>query len=135
MRILDIKGRRKRPRVHVVPLIKPSLADLVTMQCEKLGDFVFTITDGSVPVTYDIFRGTLDRVVDEMAAAGELDDRRFTPGDLRRTVETRLAAAGFSEESLATSSHTTSVACRSATTTSMSMTPRSVARSPPCISY
>lgn len=98
VRILDIKGRRKRPRVHVVPLIEQSLADLVTMHGEKLGDFVFTITDGSEPVTYDIFRGTLDRVVDEMVAAGELDGRGFTPGDLRRTVETRLAAAGFSEE-------------------------------------
>lgn len=33
-----------------------------------------------------------------MAAAGELEGPRFTPGDLRRTVETRLAAAGYSEE-------------------------------------
>lgn len=98
IRILDIKGRRKRPRVHVVPLIAQSAADLAEMQGEKLGLHLFSITDGVDPVTYDVFRGALDRVVDAMAAAGELEGPRFTPGDLRRTVETRLAAAGYSEE-------------------------------------
>nr|WP_312392961.1 tyrosine-type recombinase/integrase [Stenotrophomonas geniculata] len=96
--ILDIKGRRKRPRVHVVPLIDQSAADLAEMQGEKLGLYLLSVTDGVDPVTYDVFRGALDRVVDAMAAAGELEGPRFTPGDLRRTVETRLAAAGYSEE-------------------------------------
>lgn len=98
IRILDIKGRRKRPRVHVVPLIAQSAADLAEMQGARLGVHLFTVTDGVDAVTYDVFRGALDRVVDEMGAAGELEGPRFTPGDLRRTVETRLAAAGYSEE-------------------------------------
>ncbi|MBN5137741.1 site-specific integrase [Stenotrophomonas maltophilia] len=98
IRILDIKGRRKRPRAHVVPLIPQAMAALLTMQGEKDGAFLFTINDGVNAVTYDVFRGSLDRVVDAMDAAGELDGPRFTPGDLRRTVETRLAAAGYSEE-------------------------------------
>lgn len=98
IRIMDIKGRRKRPRVHVVPLIAQSASDLVEMQGERLGQYLFTVTDGVDAVTYDVFRGALDRVVDEMATAGELEGPRFTPGDLRRTVETRLAAAGYSEE-------------------------------------
>lgn len=98
IRILDIKGRRKRARTHVVPLIPQAMAALLGMQGKKVGAFLFTITDGTKPVTYDVFRGSLDRVVDAMDAAGELDGPRFTPGDLRRTVETRLAAAGYSEE-------------------------------------
>lgn len=68
------------------------------MQGEKAGAFLFTITDGMEAVSYDVFRGSLDRVVSAMDAAGELEGPRFTPGDLRRTVETRLAAAGYSEE-------------------------------------
>lgn len=68
------------------------------MQGEKAGAFLFTITDGMEAVSYDVFRGSLDRVVSAMDAAGELEGPRFTPDDLRRTVETRLAAAGYSEE-------------------------------------
>ena len=98
IRILDIKGRRKRPRAHIVPLIPQAMAALQEMQGEKAGAFLFTITDGIDPATYHVFRGILDHVVDAMDAAGELDGPRFTPGDLRRTVETRLAAAGYSEE-------------------------------------
>lgn len=74
------------------------MAALWTMQGEKAGAFLFTITDGMEAVSYDVFRGSLDRVVSAMDAAGELEGPRFTPGDLRRTVETRLAAAGYSEE-------------------------------------
>lgn len=98
IRILDIKGRRKRPRAHIVPLIPQAMAALQEMQGQKTGAFLFTITDGNDPATYHVFRGILDHVVDAMDAAGELDGPRFTPGDLRRTVETRLAAAGYSEE-------------------------------------
>jgi integrase len=98
IRILGIKGRRKRPRAHVVPLIPQAMSALLTMQGEKAGAFLFTINDGVEAVTYEVFRASLDRVVDAMVAAGELDGPRFTPGDLRRTVETRLAAAGYSEE-------------------------------------
>lgn len=98
IRILDIKGRRKRPRAHIVPLIPQAMAALQEMQGQNAGTFLFTITDGIAPATYHVFRGILDDVVDAMEAAGELDGPRFTPGDLRRTVETRLAAAGYSEE-------------------------------------
>ncbi|WP_422507101.1 site-specific integrase [Stenotrophomonas sp. GZD-301] len=98
VRILDIKGRRKRPRLHFVPLIDHSLAALQVMRGEADGPYLFSITGGLRPVTYDVFRGALDKVVDDMAACDELEGPRFTPGDLRRTVETRLAAAGYSEE-------------------------------------
>jgi integrase len=98
IRILDIKGRRKRPRAHVVPLIPQAMEALLTMQGEKACAFLFTITDGMEPVSYDVFRGSLDRIVDAMNAAGEPDRPCFTPGDRRLAVETRLAAAGNFEE-------------------------------------
>ncbi len=98
VRILDIKGRRKHPRVHVVPLIDQSLAALNVMRSAGDGPYLFSVTGGLEAATYDVFRGALDGVVDDMQAAGELSGPRFTPGDLRRTVETRLAAAGYSEE-------------------------------------
>ncbi|MCD9086239.1 tyrosine-type recombinase/integrase [Stenotrophomonas sp. SY1] len=98
VRILDIKGRRRHGRAHVVPLIKQAEDALATMRGERAGEFLFTISDGVDAATYDVFRGALDRVVADMAAAEELEGRAFTPGDLRRTVETRLAALGYSEE-------------------------------------
>jgi hypothetical protein len=40
----------------------------------------------------------LREVVEAMETAGELEKGPFTPGDLRRTVETRLAAAGIAKD-------------------------------------
>lgn len=112
VRILDIKGRRRRGRVHVVPVIAEAQADLARMQAatddaeadpadkraEKKAKFLFSVTGGKAAVTYDVFRNALDRVVSDMASANELEGPAFTPGDLRRTVETRLAALGYTEE-------------------------------------
>lgn len=97
--LLDGKGRRKKPRKHYVPLIPAAKKALQEMRGEKpLGIYLFTLNQGASPANYDMFRGYLDAVVDDMVAAKELPGGRFTPGDLRRTIETRLAAAGQSEE-------------------------------------
>ncbi|MEL6098126.1 integrase arm-type DNA-binding domain-containing protein [Stenotrophomonas maltophilia] len=105
VRLLDIKGRRRVPRVHLVPLLPLMAADLAVLRgddrSEGGGDgarpHLFSLTGGKAPATYDEFRGIMDPVVASMVAAGELTSS-FTPGDLRRTVETRLAALGLSEE-------------------------------------
>lgn len=105
VRLLDIKGRRRVPRVHLVPLLPLMAADLAVLRgydrSEGGGDgarpHLFSLTGGKAPATYDEFRGIMDPVVASMVAAGELTSP-FTPGDLRRTVETRLAALGLSEE-------------------------------------
>ncbi|MBH1555316.1 hypothetical protein I5U12_14160, partial [Stenotrophomonas maltophilia] len=103
VRLLDIKGRRRVPRVHLVPLLPLMAADLAVMRGDddRGGDgarpHLFSLTAGKAPATYDEFRGIMDPVVANMVAAGELTSP-FTPGDLRRTVETRLAALGLSEE-------------------------------------
>lgn len=96
--LLDPKGRRRRPRTHAVPLVPEAASALDTMRGRKLGDFLFTLSEGAAPATYDEFRNRFDQVVAAMATAGELEGGTFTPGDLRRTVETRLAAAGETDE-------------------------------------
>lgn len=104
VRLLDIKGRRRVPRVHLVPLLPLMAADLATLRGDDDSDggdgarpHLFSLTAGKAPATYDEFRGIMDPVVASMVVAGELTSP-FTPGDLRRTVETRLAALGLSEE-------------------------------------
>lgn len=106
VRLLDIKGRRRVPRVHLVPLLPLMAADLAILRGDDDNDddddngakpHLFSLTAGKAPATYDEFRGIMDPVVASMVVAGELTSP-FTPGDLRRTVETRLAALGLSEE-------------------------------------
>lgn len=97
VRLLDIKGRRRLPRVHLVPLLPRIALDLAALRGDGEGPHLFSLTSGKIPATYDEFRGIMDPVVAKMVAAEELQSA-FTPGDLRRTVETRLAALGTSEE-------------------------------------
>jgi len=96
--ILDIKGRRKSPRRHYVPMIQAAENALKVMRGDGLGPYLFTLSEGVAPATYDMLRRVFDPVVDAMVTAKELPGGRFTPGDLRRTIETRLAAAGQSQE-------------------------------------
>lgn len=98
VRLMDLKGRRKKPRVHLVPLLPPAEDAIETMRGEALGPLLFTVAHGLAPAGHDALTAAMDAVIGEMATAGELEAGRFTPGDLRRTVETRLAAIGQSDE-------------------------------------
>ena len=97
VRLLDYKGRRKLPRQHDVPLIKAAQDALAVMRGDA-GDFLFTLTQGMTAISYESLRDHLVAVRAEMEKAGELEKGPFTVGDLRRTVETRLAADGVSLE-------------------------------------
>jgi len=94
----DSKGRRKQPRKHVVPLIPAAEEALHAMAPERLGEYLVTLTHGQSGVGYRYLRAALLEVVKAMTAAGELEKGPFTLGDLRRTVETRLAGAGVSTD-------------------------------------
>ena len=96
--IRDSKGRRRVPRKHVVPLIPAAEAALLSMAPERLGDFLVTLTLGASGVGNRYLREELLKVIQEMTEAGELEKGEFTLSDLRRTVETRLSAAGVSTE-------------------------------------
>lgn len=97
VRILDRKGRRKKPRVHLVPLLAAARAAIQTMQGDARGPFLFTLNEGIDPIGHGALCRAMAPVVEAMLQAEETA-ARFTPGDLRRTIETRLAAAGQSDE-------------------------------------
>lgn len=100
LRLLDPKGRRSVPRVHTVPLLPEALAAMDDMHAGASGPYVFTVTTGKTGGTYHVTAKRLRAVVAAMLEAGEAASA-FTLGDLRRTVETRLAAAGVSRETRA----------------------------------
>ena len=94
----DGKGRRKTPRIHVVPLLASAEAAIVAMAPNRAGPAIFTVTGGASGAAYSTVLHRVREVVAAMRDAGELERGAFTVGDLRRTVETRLAADGVGTE-------------------------------------
>jgi hypothetical protein len=97
--LMDGKGRRKRIREHVVPLLPDAVAALATMTGDA-GLHLFTLDGGTHGAVYHTVREQVGKVAAAMVKAGEAAEP-FTPGELRITVETRLAAAGVSKETRA----------------------------------
>lgn len=97
--LMDGKGRRKRIREHVVPLLPDAVAALATMAGEA-GSYLFTLDGGTHGAVYHTVRAHVAQIAAAMVEAGEAAEP-FTPGELRITVETRLAAAGVSKETRA----------------------------------
>ncbi|MBN8428006.1 MAG: integrase family protein [Xanthomonadales bacterium] len=95
--LLDSKGRRKQPRRHVVPLLPDAMQAIEELHPRALGPHLFSATSGAKPAQYHILQVALRKVADDLHRAG-LVESPFTIGDLRRTVETRLAAAGVSSD-------------------------------------
>lgn len=93
----DAKGRRTEARLHLVPLLPAAKAALDAMTSPSQGPYLLTLTMGETPVTVGSFADAMREIVVAMMDAGEVRES-FTPGVLRRTVETRLAAAGISGE-------------------------------------
>ena len=98
IRIRDTKGRRVQARIHDVPLLPEAAAALEAMQGGLYGRHVFTVTQGLQGAGYGVVQNRVRDISEAMQAAGELEEGAFTPGDLRRTVETRLAALGVGLE-------------------------------------
>ena len=83
----DTKGRRKKARRHVVPLLPEARAAIDAMRGEDpQGPYIFTVSRGAAAAVPHTLAAAMRRV----AAATGLT---LTPGTIRRTVETRLAAA------------------------------------------
>lgn len=100
VRLLDTKGRRTRAREHVVPLLPEAEAAMQVMRGEKpAGEFLFTLDGGATPAGYHNVWEAVTAVAAAMVEAKEVD-RPFTPGTIRKTVETRLAAKGIADEVL-----------------------------------
>lgn len=97
--IHDTKGRRKQAHEHVVPLLPEAIRDLEFMRGEA-GPYLVTLNKGATPASYDKLWKSMAEIARAMLEAGEVD-RLFTPGTIRKTVETRLAAKGVPDEVLA----------------------------------
>jgi len=95
IRLYDKKGRRKKPREHDVPLIPDAICAMKEMGS---GPYVVSLTGGLTALTPSGIRDAVTAANERMEESGELSGGRFTPSDLRRTVETRLAAEGISQE-------------------------------------
>ena len=63
------------------------------------GPYLVSFDGGKTPSTDSQFRSRVKTVCAAMLEADEVTER-FTPGDLRRTVETRLTAAGVTSDTL-----------------------------------
>jgi Sec-independent protein translocase protein TatA len=90
----DGKGRRKKARIHDIPLLPDAVISLNEMQGGTLGPYIYTLNAGESGTSYDMTRKQLFEICAAMLKDGELEHGTFTLGDIRRTVETRLAAAG-----------------------------------------
>lgn len=97
--LLDGKGRRAQVREHVVPLLPDAVIALDAMAGDG-GAYLFTLDAGKHGASYHTVRSLVADCGAAMVEAGETATT-FTPGELRITVETRLAAAGVSSETRA----------------------------------
>jgi len=105
----DTKGRRQQAHEHVVPLLPDAVKALEAMRAPRqdedgndvpAGPYLFTLTCGDTPAAYHNAWEVTQEVAKAMVEADEIG-RLFTPGTIRKTVETRLAAKGVSDEVLA----------------------------------
>lgn len=91
--LLDYKGRRTEPRRHTIPLLPEALQaiDRIT----GAGEYVFSCDGGKRPICNTYMRDGVAKIEKEMTEAQELENGHFTPGSIRATIETRLAAKPY----------------------------------------
>ena len=82
--------RSKNRREHMVPLSPAAVA--VFKDQVAVGDLVFPAARGDQPIRSEVAAHELAEALPKLGAG------KFTTHDLRRTVETRLAALGFGRE-------------------------------------
>lgn len=96
--LFDRKGKRKEPRVHIVPLTKKPVAILRRL-LDGLPDgaaFIFT-TDGTTAMRPETASEVVTDISVAMVKAKEAREA-FELRDIRKTCETRLAALGVSSD-------------------------------------
>jgi Arm DNA-binding domain len=96
LRLWDAKGRRKKAREHIVPLLDEAEAAILAMAGDR-GHHLFTTSRGATAATPAMLDHAMTRVSEAMVDAGEIR-RTITPGAIRRTVETLLGDRAVSLE-------------------------------------
>jgi integrase len=92
MTVMDNKGRRSKPRRHVVPLL-PDVLDAISRI--TAGPYIFSCDGGQNPIGSSYLGDQVKAICTKMDEAGELENGRFTAGTIRATIETRLAAKPY----------------------------------------
>lgn len=93
--IRDAKGRRSVARDHFVPLL-PAAAEALDIMRGDAGPYLFSLDKGKSGIIYQRYADALTRELAKLTEAG--DAMEATPGSLRVTVETRLAALGVTKD-------------------------------------
>lgn len=93
----DRKGRRETPRRHVIPLLPEAREAMESISPRRIGPYLISLNGGRSPCDNSAVTPHLKKVSRAMLEAGEVQ-HDFSFGVLRRTVETRLAAAGISSD-------------------------------------
>lgn len=91
--LLDYKGRRTEPRRHAIPLLPE--ANACIERITGAGEYVFTCDGGIRPINGKYISERVDKIRGAMDKAKELEGGHFTPGTIRATIETRLAAKPY----------------------------------------
>lgn len=94
--LFDSKGRRQVAYEHVVPLL-PEAEQAIEEMRGLAGPYLFSVSRGKDGAVYHTLRDAMLEVAQAMVEAGEVH-QVFTPGTIRKTVETRLAAAGVGKD-------------------------------------
>src|SRR5690606_38157007 len=100
--LYDTKGARKQVRLHELPLTPDAqsiLAPLVE-RAEALGSEWIFSSDGKAAIYPDTITAEARSIAQDMKRSREASEL-FRLSDLRRTVETKLAAMGVSRETRA----------------------------------
>ena len=96
--LMDTKGRRRKARAHVVPLLPDAVAALEVMRTdEPAGPYLFSVSAGARAAVPHTLAAAM-REVSALLVDKEQVSMSITPGTIRRTVETRLAAAKVAKD-------------------------------------
>ena len=89
----DYKGRREEPRRHTLPLL-PEVRQAID-RITGTGSYIMSANGGKSPFHSRFMSNAVNAVRERMEHDGSLEKGHFTPGSIRATVETRLAAKPY----------------------------------------
>lgn len=95
LKLADPKGKRSRPVEHLLPVSDAVAAQLdMLLRTNTEGPYIFSTTLGEKPIHHTTLGSTIAAIATATCSA----ENRYRPGDVRRTVETRLQALGVSRD-------------------------------------
>lgn len=90
--LFDAKGKRSEPRRHLLPLTEQAKAEIMPYFAIN-SPYLLSTTNGRVPMNSNTVSNAVTRIAKEMVAEGTRTEL-FQLRDIRRTIETLLAAKG-----------------------------------------